>query len=421
MNDFASEMKIAPVLSDIGRPIVFNRVNYMEADDIPASKMLATILHEQKSLNDGLFSAEDAVYDYKTPERLTKMYGEYKAAVENARRLISQGSLSIDFKTRRLPRYPLPNGTTASAELRRMAEKGLARRLVTTAADRRKKTPEEYRKRLDWELATIDAMGYADYFLVVWDFVLYAKKKGILVGPGRGSAAGSLTSYVLGIVDVDPLAHNLFFERFLNPERITMPDIDMDFPDDRRDEVIRYVADKYGKDHVANIVAFGTFQGKSAIREVARILEIARRGRRRDRPDPVSETANSIAEFKRNEPAKYKYMMATPVIAELLTIAEKLVDLPKHLSTHAAGIVITDAPITLFSPVRTGLLELNQTQYEASDLEAIGLLKIDFLGISNLTTIDRVLKLVEQNGGAKVDIYKIPMDDPKDLQPACRT
>ncbi|HAQ56440.1 MAG TPA: DNA polymerase III subunit alpha [Acholeplasmatales bacterium] len=410
-NDFESEMKIAPVLSEIGRPVVFNRVNYMEPDDIPASKMLAQILHEENSLNEGLFLAADAVYDYKTPERLTKMYGEYRRAVANTERLIEQSAVTIDFHTRRLPRYPLPAGTTAAAELRRMAEKGLARRLVTTSADRRKMAPEAYRKRLDWELATIDGMGYSDYFLVVWDFVLYAKKKGILVGPGRGSAAGSLTSYVLGIVDVDPLAHNLFFERFLNPERITMPDIDMDFPDDRRDEVIKYVADKYGKDHVANIVAFGTFQGKSAIREVARILKT---------PDAVvgeitgsvSETSNSIVEFKRNEPAKYKYMMATPVIAELLTIAEKLVDLPKHLSTHAAGIVITDEPITTFSPVRTGLLDLNQTQFEASDLEAIGLLKIDFLGISNLTTIDRVLKLVEQNRGMKVDIYKIPMDDP---------
>jgi len=412
LNDFTSEMKIAPVLGDIGEPVAFNRVNYMEQDDIPSSRILAQILHEAKTLNEGLFVNEDAVYDFKTPEQLTRMYGDHRKAAKNAERLIAEVDVSIDFSARRLPRYPLAAGLTAAGELRRMAEKGLVRRLATTPATRLRKRPEDYRARLEFELSVIEKMGYCDYFLVVWDFVLYAKKKGILVGPGRGSAAGSLTSYVLGIVDVDPLAHDLFFERFLNPERITMPDIDMDFPDDRRDEVIRYVAEKYGKDHVASIVAFGTFQGKSAIREVARILKTPETvvG---EITGSVSETSNSIAEFKRNEPDKYRYMTANPPIAELLLTAEKLVDLPKHLSTHAAGIVITDEPITAFAPVRTGLLDMNQTQYEASDLEAIGLLKIDFLGISNLTTIDRVLKLIEAGNGTKVDIYKIPMDDPK--------
>ncbi|MFA5006230.1 MAG: DNA polymerase III subunit alpha [Candidatus Izemoplasmatales bacterium] len=412
LNDFQSELKIAPALGEVGRPVAFNRVRYMDRDDIPASRILQAILSDQKVLNEGLFLSEDAVYDFKTPERLERLFADYPAAVENAVGLIDSVELSIDFRSRRLPRYPLGPGLTAAGELRRMAEKGLARRLATTPPDRLRHSAEEYRKRLDWELATIETMGYSDYFLVVWDFVLHAKKKGILVGPGRGSAAGSLTSYVLGIVDVDPLLHNLFFERFLNPERITMPDIDMDFPDDRRDEVIRYVADKYGKEHVANIVAFGTFQGKSAIREVARILKTPEAvvG---ELAGSVSETANSIAEFKAKEPEKYRYLSANPIVSDLLSTAEKLVDLPKHLSTHAAGIVITDEPITDFAPVRAGLLDMNQTQYEASDLEAIGLLKIDFLGISNLTSIDRVLRLVEAETGTKPDIYRIPMDDPK--------
>jgi len=412
LNDFASEMKIAPFLAQIGAPIVFNRVNYMDRSDIPASKVLAEILHEQKNLNEGLFLNEDAIYDFKTPERLQKLYGGEKLAIANAEKLIAAVDVTIDFKTRRLPRYPLAAPLTASGELRRLAEKGLAKRLANAGGLTAKTTLAAYRSRLEWELDMIDKMGYSDYFLVVWDFVLYAKKKGILVGPGRGSAAGSLVSYVLGIVDVDPLAYDLYFERFLNPERITMPDIDMDFPDDRRDEVIRYVAEKYGKDHVANIVAFGTFQGKSAIREVARVMKT---------PDTVigeiteyvSDSTNSISEFKATKPDKYRYLTAAPAIAELLQIAEKLVDLPKHLSTHAAGIVITDEPITEFCPVRTGLLDLYQTQFEAADLEAIGLLKIDFLGIGNLTTIDRVLKLIETETGEKVDIYKIPTDDPK--------
>lgn len=253
-------------------------------------------------------------------------------------------------------------------------------------------------------------MGYEDYFLIVWDFVLYAKKKNILVGPGRGSAAGSLVAYVLGIVDIDPLDFDLYFERFLNPERITMPDIDLDFPDDKRDEVIQYVVSKYGHDHVVSIITFGTFQGKSALRDTARILKV---------PESVvseitsyiGETNNSIDEFINTHEKQYSNLMQNKEISFLFDIASKLVGLPRHVSTHAAGIIITDLPITNYAPVQPGLAGMFQTQYEASDLENLGLLKIDFLGLRNLTTIQNVLDLIQQNTKEVIDIYKIPYDD----------
>jgi DNA polymerase-3 subunit alpha len=254
-------------------------------------------------------------------------------------------------------------------------------------------------------------MGYEDYFLIVWDFVLYAKKQGILVGPGRGSAAGSLVAYVLGIVDVDPMAFDLYFERFLNPERITMPDIDMDFPDDKREEVIRYTIDKYGKDRVVSIITFGTFQGKSAIRDVGRVLDV----------DTVildelsknlSDSANSIEVFRETHPKEYSYYMNIDEIKDLMQIAEKLNGLVKHVSTHAAGVIISSEDIRRYTPIQQGLMDAYQTQYEASDLESLGLLKFDFLGLKNLSMIKETLNLIRDKDQMDINIYKIPLDDP---------
>ncbi|MDT8337232.1 MAG: DNA polymerase III subunit alpha, partial [Candidatus Izemoplasmatales bacterium] len=343
----------------------------------------------------------------KNIEELNKLYREYPQAAKNTLELIEQLNVIIDFSSVHLPKYPSKEKPSVE-KLEELTNKGLIRRLKQKKIFAEKF--KEYKTRLDFELNIIKKMNYEDYFLIVWDFVLYAKKQGIIVGPGRGSAAGSLVAYVLGIVDVDPLEFDLYFERFLNPERITLPDIDMDFPDDKRDEIIRYVVDKYGYERVVSIITFGTFQGKSAVRDVARVLGVSSTIVD-DITSKISETGNSIDEYRIANPKKYQYYMNNSEINQLLTIAQKLNGLCRHTSTHAAGIIITEDNIHQFSPTQTGLLNMLQTQYEARDLESLGLLKIDFLGIRNLSIVSDTLDLIQKNEGIKIDIYKLPLDD----------
>ena len=406
MNDYAIEMQVASKLDDIGETFIINKVKYLDKDDKRTSNILSKILKEETD-DVGLFQGEEVYYHLKTISELDKMYSAFPKAIRNTLDFIGSSDLSIDFKTRHLPKFPMTKGS-AYDKLFELTTKGLTRRLMQN--DLYKDEYKKYKLRLDYELGIIKEMGYEDYFLIVWDFVLHAKKSGVLVGPGRGSAAGSLVAYVLGIVDVDPLQHDLYFERFLNPERITMPDIDMDFPDDKREEVIQYVIDKYGKDKVVSIITFGTFQGKSAIRDVGRILEI-------DTVvlDELSKSLaiadNSIEVFRTEYPKEYQYYTNIDRIKELITIAEKLTGLVKHVSTHAAGIIISGEDIKDYSPTQPGLMGAYQTQYEASDLEEIGLLKFDFLGIRNLTLIKETLNLIKEHEGKTINIYKIPLDD----------
>lgn len=407
-NDFAFEAKIAPILYDLGKTIVTHKVMVWTNADQKASAVLKAILKDEPLDEAGFFPEDDVSYEWLMPEALQERYRGYPEAVERTRGLIDSIHIEIRFDQFYLPKYPVPSPHLPNDYLKALAKKGLEKRLRNKLT--LKSPPAQYESRLEYELDIIFRMGYADYFLIVWDFVLYAKKSGILVGPGRGSSAGSLVAYVLGIVDVDPLEHDLYFERFLNPERITMPDIDMDFPDDKRDDVIRYVAEKYGKKHVSSIVAFGTFQGKSALRDVARILKV------KDYivsevTKYVGESANSIAEFQKQSPEKYANLMQIPEVSDLFQIAKKLSDLPRHISTHAAGIIITDQEITEMVPIQPGLLELAQTQYEATDLETLGYLKIDFLGLGNLTIIDRILKKIKKAEGIDIDIYRMPLND----------
>jgi len=411
--DFSDESNatfIAPWYESNPLAIVCNHVLYESIEDKEAATILAAIVRESQDPTTNLFSSDTIDCHLLTREENLRRYEMIPQTIKQTQHFLKDFQWALPLGGRHLPRYPLEGNQTANLFLRQLANKGLQRRYA------QKSKPlenfQKYQNRLNFELDMIQRMGYEDYFLIVWDFVLYAKRNHILVGPGRGSAAGSLVSYVLGIVDVDPLEHGLFFERFLNPERITMPDIDMDFPDDRRDEVIRYVVDKYGKDHVVNIVAFGTFQGKSAIRDVGRILQLPDLVLS-EISDYVNQTDNSLEKFLETQPEKVAKLRENPEIDRLFNIAVKLVDLPKHIGTHAAGIIITDQPITLFSPVQNGLLEMYQTQYEATDLEKIGLNKIDFLGIRNLKTIQRVIELVKDTNGVEIDIYKIPMDDAK--------
>jgi DNA polymerase III subunit alpha len=406
LRDYTSELKLAPKLKDYGKTIILNNVLYLEKDDKEASKVLQKIL-QKDSTYQGFFERNDEELYLRNEEELDNLYKDYPSSVKNTLEFISMCNVEIDFSSRYLPKYPLKN-VSATKKLEELTFKGLTRRLKQKGIYEVKY--QEYKARLDFELSVIKKMQYEDYFLIVWDFVLYAKKKGILVGPGRGSAAGSLVAYVLGIVDVDPIEYDLYFERFLNPERITMPDIDMDFPDDKRDEVIRYTCEKYGYENVVSIITFGTFQGKSAIRDVARVLGVSA-VIVDDITSKISSTNNSIEEYRLTYPKKYQYYMNNSEINQLLSIAEKLNGLARHTSTHAAGIIITEKNIHEYAPTQVGLLDMLQTQYEAVDLEDIGLLKIDFLGIRNLSIIADTITMIKKNEGKNINIYKIPLDD----------
>ncbi|HPE00228.1 MAG TPA: DNA polymerase III subunit alpha, partial [Bacillota bacterium] len=406
LRDYSAEIKITPRLEELGKTVIINNVLYLDKDDKEASTILRKILQKDYD-NQGFFERENLELNLKNKDELDKLYKNYPLAIKNTLEMIEECNVVLDFSSLHLPKYPLENESSKD-KLRELTNKGLIRRLKQKSAYKEKY--QEYKERLEYELSIIEKMNYEDYFLIVWDFVLYAKKSGILVGPGRGSAAGSLVAYVLGIVDVDPLEFDLYFERFLNPERITMPDIDMDFPDDRRDEIIKYVVDKYGPERVVSIITYGTFQGKSAVRDVARILGISNTIVD-DITSKISETDNSIEEYKKQYPKKYQYYINNPEINQLLQIAMKLNGLCRHTSTHAAGIIITENSIHDFSPTQVGLLNMLQTQYEASDLEHLGLLKIDFLGIRNLSMISETIELIKKNENVDIDIYKIPLDD----------
>ncbi len=411
--DFTVEMNVAPRLSEIGDTIIIHPVMIENSEDLYASKVLRTILNEQHTLDNGLFMSDDTKLYFRSSLELTDLYKMYPEAVKNTDKFISEINLTIDFDQRYIPVYPTKNGYLAVDYLRALSIKGLEKRLASKK--KLKLSKKEYLLRLDYELKIIHEMAYDDYFLIVWDFVLFAKKRNILVGPGRGSAAGSLVAYVLGIVDIDPLDFDLYFERFLNPERITMPDIDMDFPDNKRDEVIQYVVNKYGKDHVTSIITFGTFQGKSALRDSAKVLGISELVIS-EITSYIAETDNSIASFEELHPQQYLNLMNNPEIKNLFEVSKKLVGLPRHTSTHAAGIIITDKPITEYTAIQPGLQSMYQTQYEASDLEKLGLLKIDFLGLRNLSTIQNVLDLIKSNTGEEIDIYKIDLEDHKTFE-----
>ena len=302
-------------------------------------------------------------------------------------------SINLDlFKGRiALPKYPNKKGISSYEYLSALCHKGLEKRGLYI---------KNYIERLEYELSIIHKMGYDDYFLIVWDFILYAKQNKILVGPGRGSAAGSLVSYCLGITEIDPLKYDLLFERFLNPERVSMPDIDTDFPDIDRDTVINHVKEFYGKMHVCNITAFGTFQVKSSARELAKVFNIEK-----DRIDKIIDMIESLGYDKLLE--EYK----DDELYEFLYVARGLEGLPKHISTHAAGIILSEDNLDEIIPLGEGINGLYQSQLEASDLEKIGLLKMDFLGISNLTMINGMVNDI--NGFSIEKLRSIPLDDTK--------
>ena len=375
--------------------VALPKISYLEEEDIDAYITLKSIRN-----NANLYNAnENEKYNYfYANDYIEYIYNNYHDLISETNKIVTLCNIEIEFGKYQLPLYE--EGLKSNEYLKELCLLGLKKRLQTLSYPYDTNT---YLTRLGYELDTIKEMGFSDYFLIVYDYVKYAKKNNIYVGPGRGSAGASLVSYSLGITDIDPIYHNLLFERFLNKERISMPDIDIDFPDDRRDEVIRYVGQRYGKERVAHIATFGTFKVKMAINDCARVYKLSDA-----RLKQINKCLQSVMQGKLaytmliedaiKESADLNQLMDDyDDIRKVVTIASKIQGIPRNVSTHAAGIIITKYDLVNYTPLDEGLDDIYQTQYEASDLEALGLLKMDFLGLKNLTNISRTIELIKKD------------------------
>ncbi|MBR4954088.1 MAG: DNA polymerase III subunit alpha, partial [Oscillospiraceae bacterium] len=381
--------------------VVTNDAHYTEHSDAKNQDVLMCI-QMGKTLDDSdrmRFEGEE--FYLKSEEEMAQLFPEFPEAIANTSRIAEKCNFDFEFGHYHLPEFRLPEGETDSfAYLQKLCDEGFNKRF----ADR-----PEVHKQLEYELDMIRRMGFVDYFLIVSDFIAYAKGKKIPVGPGRGSAAGSVVSYCLGITDVDPIKYSLYFERFLNPERVSMPDIDIDFCIRRRGEVIDYVNRKYGHDHVAQIVTFGTMAAKNAIRDVGRVMNVSYAetdAAAKQVPNALHITLNESLKISR--PLREMYE-ADERIKEMIDSARALEGMPRHASTHAAGGVITKKPVYEYVPLAMND-ESVVTQYQMTTLEELGLLKMDFLGLRNLTVLDDAVQLVRRNE-PDFDIDKIPEDD----------
>lgn len=395
---------------DLDIPLVAtNDCHYLDKKDAKAHEVLLCI-QTGKTLKDAdrMAFSTDQFY-VKSPEEMIKAFDYCPEAIKNTIEIAERCNLKLEFGKYHLPHYHLPEGRTdIDSYFEEQAGKGLEGRFVTmTLSDEQK---EAYRKRLHEEIEMIKKMKFPGYFLIVADFINYAKNRGIPVGPGRGSAAGSLVAYALRITDLDPIPYNLLFERFLNPERVSMPDIDVDFCIDGREEVIRYVREKYGKDNVSQIITFGTMKAKAAIRDVGRGMDI-----QYGEVDKIAKLVPNtlgitIKDALKQEPRLEDISKSSPLVRELLEIAQALEGLTRHASKHAAGVVIANRPLVEYTPLYVQDEEVT-TQYDMKYIEKLGLIKFDFLGLQTLTLIEDCIKLIKAVRGESIDITKLPFND----------
>ncbi|MCI6043511.1 DNA polymerase III subunit alpha [bacterium] len=384
-----------------------NDVHYTYAEDATSHDILLCIQTQKKVLDEDRMRYEGGQYYVKSPEEMLKLFPYIPEALENTKKIADRCHVDIEFGVTKLPRYDVPEGYTSWEYLNKLCYEGLEKKYHPVT--------EELRERLKYELDTIQTMGYVDYFLIVWDFIKYARDHDIIVGPGRGSAAGSLVSYTLDITQLDPIRYQLLFERFLNPERVSMPDIDVDFCFERRQEVIDYVVRKYGKDRVVQIVTFGTLAARGVIRDVGRVLDM-----------PYAQV-DTIAKMIPNElnitidkalnmnPELKKQYEEDPQIKYLIDMSRRLEGLPRHTSMHAAGVVISQKAVDEYVPLSRASDGSITTQFTMTTLEELGLLKMDFLGLRTLTVIQNAVKLAQKSTGKELDMEKIDYNDPSVL------
>jgi DNA polymerase-3 subunit alpha len=383
--------------------VATNDVHYIKREDARAHEVLLCI-QTGKTLadSDRMKFSTDGFY-FTTPEEMHQHFAEIPQAISNSMAIAERCNLELDFNKKHLPDYVVPPGYNLDSYLKTVAQKGLENRYAHINPD--------IQKRLDEELKIIEGMGYAAYFLIVWDFIQFAKEHGIPVGPGRGSAAGSLVAYALSITDIDSLKYGLLFERFLNPERVTLPDIDIDFCYERRGEVIDYVRKKYGEDHVAHIITFGKMLAKAVIRDVGRAL-----GMPYAEVDKIAKMVPFAPKMTLGTAMNQNPMLRAayeqrPEVKELIEIATTLEGLTRHASTHAAGIVISPGSLSEYIPLYKGTTDDITTQYEMKSLEATGLLKMDLLGLRTLTVLQDALQMLRENKGININLSELPMDD----------
>jgi DNA polymerase III subunit alpha len=409
LDELEIEVQIAPAIVALAQEeqielVMLSEVRYLEPSDAKYLKVLQAIEAGQTlslaELSPGQQYARSAT-------ELENLYADYPKAIENALLIASQCKVTLDYEGYLLPSFPTEHDP--HDYLVALSTKGLQKRY-----DNKEQPLSVYQERLAYELELLQRMGFDDYMLIVYDFVRYAKSQNILVGPGRGSVAGSLVAYCLGITNTDPIEYELLFERFLNPDRITMPDIDLDFPDDKREELLLYAKEKYGNDHVASIVTFGTFAARSAVRDVAKVLSLD------------NAFVNEVMKFIPAQGAKLHevildknvvdLMSRYPEVQQVMEIALQIEGHPRHSSTHAAGIIIAKEPLLTYTALQQSSGPLQQTQFEAYDLESIGLLKIDFLGLSNLKILDQTTRLIEKYTNEKINLYQMQFNDTKTFE-----
>ena len=380
-------------------------VHYLSPEDAQAHEVLLAIQTKSLLSDKNRLSMKDDDFSFKSPKQVIEFFKDVPEAIENTLKIASLCNLELELGKVQMPKIKIEAGFDSFSYLKKLAQEGLRKRYSQISP--------QIRDRFNYELEVIRKTGFADYFLIVADIVNWAKKEGIVVGPGRGSAAGSLISYCLGITDVDPIKYSLLFERFLNPERVSMPDIDIDFDDRRRDEVIEYTKRKFGEDHVARIITFGTMAARPAIRDVGRVLGVPYNFC--DRLAKTIPQNLSIEEALKVSPEFHHYYLTDRRAFEIVELAKKIEGVARHASVHACGVAIAPFPLMEKIPLQRAPQDPETviTQYEMKSIEALGILKMDFLGLRNLTIIVDTLKNVERTEKKKIEIKKIPLNDQK--------
>ncbi len=405
------QRKVNPQLmrmsKELGIPLVAtNDIHYTYADDVEPHDILLCIQTAKKRTDEDRMRYEGGQYYVKSEQEMRELFPYALEAIENTQKIADRCHVEIEFGVTKLPKFDVPDGYTSWEYLNKLCYEGL---------ERLYDQPEQLKDRLDYELSVIKNMGYVDYFLIVWDFIRYGREHDIMVGPGRGSAAGSLVSYTLGITQLDPVRYSLLFERFLNPERVSMPDIDVDFCFERRQEVIDYVVEKYGKDRVVQIVTFGTFAARGVVRDVGRVMDlpyafcdtIAKMI-----PNELGITIEKALVMNQELRGLYE---TDPQVKELIDLSKRIEGLPRHTSMHAAGVVISQKAVDEYVPLSRASDGSITTQFTMTTLEELGLLKMDFLGLRTLTVIQNAARFAEESYGVKIDLDHIDYNDAKVL------
>ena len=395
--------------NELGIPmVVTNDCHYIYAEDWEAHDILLCIQTGKKVSDENRMRYEGGQYFVKSEEEMAELFPYAREAMENTHKIAERCNVEIEFGVTKLPRYDVPEGYDAWGYLNHLCETGFAKRYPDGGKD--------LRERLSYELGVIKSMGYVDYFLIVWDFINFARSNGIAVGPGRGSAAGSIVAYCLQITDIDPIKYQLLFERFLNPERVSMPDIDVDFCYERRQEVIDYVVRKYGKDQVAQIVTFGTLAAKGVIRDVGRVMDL---------PYSLCDQVAKMVPAELNmtldlalekNPELKAFYNTDEQVKKLIDMSKRLEGLPRHTSMHAAGVVISRTAMDEYVPLSRASDGTITTQFTMTTLEELGLLKMDFLGLRTLTVIQDAVNMIEKDHGLRLDLDAIDYEDPKVME-----